>query len=136
MSTSLAQTPLQQRLQIAPSIRQQNVVRATEEYAAAHVEPLLNELVTFLCLQKPRKKDLGKFIVEYLRMKKEGKELAPDPDPKSAFKRTDIDAAIRGLMHEVRSTCPVGGHVRSGSLHHESNQPPHRHTCCCISTTR
>ena len=96
----MAATTMNARLQIKPSIRQQDVVRSAEEYMTGQVEPILDELVVYLCLQRPRRKELPKYIVEWLVQKKDGKSLMPEPDPKSPFKRTDIDAPMRLLRLE------------------------------------
>ena len=95
------------RLNITPSIRQQDVVRSAEEYMTGQVEPILDELVVYLCLQRPRPKELPKYIVEWLVQKKDGKSLMPEPDPKSPFKRTDIDASMRLLYEEILKQNPL-----------------------------
>ena len=103
----MTQTTMHARLQITPSIRQQDVVRSTEEYMVQKVEPILDELITYLVLQRPKKKDLGKFVVEWLVQKQAGKELVAEPDIKSQFKRSDIDASIRLLMEGIVTKRPL-----------------------------
>ena len=103
----MAATTMNARLQIKPSIRQQDVVRSAEEYMTGQVEPILDELVVYLCLQRPRRKELPKYIVEWLVQKKDGMSLMPEPDPKSPFKRTDIDAPMRLLYEAILKQNPL-----------------------------
>ena len=75
-------------------------------------EPLLDEMITYVVLQKPRQKEISKVMQEFYIAKKNGQvsncgsrvrftvlgltacrpaqTLEPDPDPKSGFKKEMI----------------------------------------------
>ena len=133
-TSAMAATTMNARLQIKPSIRQQDVVRSAEEYMTGQVEPILDELVVYLCLQRPRPKELPKYIVEWLVQKKDGKTLTPEPDPSSALLPLLMPLLLPLLFWCAR----LNGRMvvsRSSTVNGASAASRHRSNCACSSVS-